>query len=323
MRCVDTGPKYPQTSPGASRAPLSHLFAAIVLAVQVHLVDGTYELFRAFFGAPPTQTAAGLEVGAARSLARTLLALVKKEGATHVAVAFDHVIESFRNELFAGYKTGDGIEPTLWAQFPLAEQVTHALGFVTWPMVEFEADDALAAGAARYGGDPRVERVWLCTPDKDLAQSVVGDRIVGFDRRKQVMLDEAGVVAKFGVQPASIPDYLALVGDEQDGIPGLPKWGAKGAAAVLAHYRHLEAIPDDAAQWPVAVRGAAGLAAVLAERRADALLYRRLATLRTDVPLAETLDDLRWRGPRAEFEPFCRSIGAERLLERVPEPKAS
>ncbi|MCB9887296.1 MAG: flap endonuclease [Planctomycetes bacterium] len=291
--------------------------------MHVHLIDGTYELFRNYYAVPGARDDAGREVAATRGVLASLIALLRQEQVTHVAAAFDTRIESFRNELFAGYKTGDGIDPDLWAQFPLVEEGVRALGLVAWSMLEFEADDALAAGAARYGGDPRVERVWLCTPDKDLAQSVVGDRIVGFDRRKQVMLDEAGVVAKFGVQPASIPDYLALVGDEQDGIPGLPKWGAKGAAAVLAHYRHLEAIPDDAAQWPVAVRGAAGLAAVLAERRADALLYRRLATLRTDVPLAETLDDLRWRGPRAEFEPFCRSIGAERLLERVPEPKAS
>jgi len=286
--------------------------------VQVHLVDGTYELFRAFFGAPPTQTAAGLEVGAARSLARTLLALVKKEGATHVAVAFDHVIESFRNELFAGYKTGDGIEPTLWAQFPLAEQVTHALGFVTWPMVEFEADDALAAAAHRFADDPEVTQVRICTPDKDLAQCVRGDRVVTVDRRRGTELDAAGVEAKFGVRPGSIPDWLALVGDSADGIPGIPRWGAKSAAAVLMAYPRLEDIPARPDQWTVKVRGALNLSAELEARREDALLYRRLATLRTDVPLKETLHDLEWRGPRsAELEAAAQALDDPDLLRRV------
>ncbi|MCA9556053.1 MAG: flap endonuclease [Myxococcales bacterium] len=286
--------------------------------MQVHLVDGTYELFRAFFGAPPTQTAAGLEVGAARSLARTLLALVKKEGATHVAVAFDHVIESFRNELFAGYKTGDGIEPTLWAQFPLAEQVTHALGFVTWPMVEFEADDALAAAAHRFADDPEVTQVRICTPDKDLAQCVRGDRVVTVDRRRGTELDAAGVEAKFGVRPGSIPDWLALVGDSADGIPGIPRWGAKSAAAVLMAYPRLEDIPARPDQWTVKVRGALNLSAELEARREDALLYRRLATLRTDVPLKETLQDLEWRGPRpAELEAAAEALDDPDLLRRV------
>jgi 5'-3' exonuclease len=268
--------------------------------VQVHLVDGTYELFRAFFGAPPSQTSAGVEVGAARSLARTLLALVEKEGATHVAVAFDHVIESFRNELFAGYKTGDGIEPALWAQFPLAEQVAEALGFVVWPMVEFEADDALAAAAHRFADAPGVEQVRICTPDKDLAQCVRGDRVVTVDRRRDLVLDAAGVEAKYGVRPASIPDWLALVGDSADGIPGIPRWGAKSAAAVLMAYPHLEDIPSRPDQWSVKVRGALSLSAELEPRRADAHLYRTLATLRTDVPLKEDLHDLEWRGPRPE-----------------------
>ena len=290
--------------------------------MHVHLVDGTYELFRNHFAVPSAKAPDGREVAAVRGVLASLIAMLRQDEVTHVAVAFDTRIESFRNELFLGYKTGDGIDPDLWAQFPLVEQGVRALGLVGWSMLEFEADDALAAGAARYGDDPRVERVWLCTPDKDLAQCVRGERIVGYDRRKQLVIDEAGVVAKFGVAPASIPDYLALVGDEQDGIPGLPKWGAKGAAALLACYGHLEAIPADAGAWQVPVRGAAALAAVLAEQRELAMLYRRLATLRTDVPLAETLDQLRWRGPTPQFAAFCRSIGAERLTERVPVPKA-
>ncbi len=289
--------------------------------MHVHLIDGTYELFRNYYAVPGARDDAGREVAATRGVLASLIALLRQDEVSHVAVAFDTRIESFRNELFAGYKTGDGIDPDLWAQFPLVEEGVRALGMVAWSMLEFEADDALAAGAARYGNDPRVERVWLCTPDKDLAQCVRGERIVGLDRRRELVLDEAGVVAKFGVQPASIPDYLALVGDEQDGIPGLPKWGSKGAATVLAHYGHLEAIPDDPAQWAVTVRGATGLAAVLAEHRAEAMLYRRLATLRTDVPFVESLDDLRWRGPAPQFEAFCRAIGAERLQDRLPEPK--
>ena len=244
--------------------------------------------------------------------------MLSEPAVTHVACAFDTEVESFRNEMFDGYKTGEGIEPELFAQFPLVEQGVRALGITAWSMIEYEADDGLAAGAAQFGADPRVERVLLCTPDKDLAQAVDGDRVVAFDRRKRQVLDADGVRQKFGVGPSSIPDLLALMGDPQDGIPGLPRWGAKSSAAVLAHYQHIERIPDDAADWAVAVRGAKGLAATLAERRQDALFYRELATLRTDVPLEGTLDDLEWRGPTAGFSDFCASIGAQRLAARLP-----
>lgn len=284
----------------------------------VHLVDGTYELFRSYYGAPPAQAPDGREVGAVRGLLSSLVALLRAPTTTHVGIAFDTVIESFRNQLFAGYKTGDGIDPPLHAQFELAERATRALGLCTWSMVEFEADDALASAAVRCGADPVVGRVYLCTPDKDLAQMVVGTRIVGLDRRRDAVLDEDGVRAKFGVSPLSIPDWLALVGDEQDGIPGLPRWGARSAAAVLARYHFLEAIPDDEADWDVAVRGAPALAAILREQRREALLYRRLATLRADVPIATDLATLQWRGPTADLADLCREIGFERLLDRLP-----
>jgi 5'-3' exonuclease len=285
--------------------------------IDVHLVDGTYELFRSFFGAPPAQAPDGREVGAVRGLLASLCALLR-DGATHVGIAFDTVIESFRNDLFAGYKTGDGIDPALFAQFPLAEEATRALGLVTWSMVEFEADDALATMAVRAAADPRVRRVYVCTPDKDLGQVVRGDRVVQLDRRQKILLDEAGVRAKLGVAPASIPDLLALVGDDADGIPGLPRWGMKSASAVLSHYGSLDAIPDDVSAWAVAVRGAPALAASLAAQRADAALYKLLATLRTDVPLTDDVDALRWRGASPSFAPFCRALGAEALLARVP-----
>ncbi|MEZ5967013.1 MAG: 5'-3' exonuclease H3TH domain-containing protein [Planctomycetota bacterium] len=286
--------------------------------MQVHLIDGTYELFRAHYGAPPARAPDGREVGATRGLLRSLWSLLRQPGVSHVACAFDTVIESFRNEMFAGYKTGDGLDPDLFGQFPLAERAVAALGIVVWPMVEFEADDALASGAWRYAADPRVERVTLCSPDKDLAQCVRGTRVVCLDRRKQRVLDAEGVVAKFGVRAESIPDWLALVGDDADGIPGIPRWGAKSAAAVLAHYEHLEAIPDDARQWRVQVRGAAALAASLADGRQAAELYRRLATLRTDVSIQADVDQLRWRGvdPGALGD-LCREIGFERFAEEA------
>ncbi len=283
--------------------------------VNVHLVDGTYELFRSFFGAPPAKAPDGREVGAVRGLLSSMGALLRDEFTTHVAVAFDTVVESFRNELFEGYKTGEGMDEDLWAQFPLAERAVAALGCVVWPMVEFEADDGLAAGAARFAQDDRVGRVYICTPDKDLGQ-MVGGKVVQYDRKQQKLYDEDAVYEKFGVAPESIPDYLALVGDAQDGIPGLPKWGAKSTATVLVSYGHLEQIPDDVADWQVKVRGAAGLAEVLREQREDALLYRRLATLRTDVPLAERLDDLRWKGPTEDLAPLCEEIGFERFVQR-------
>ena len=286
--------------------------------MKIHLVDGTFELFRAHFGAPPAHDAAGRPVGAVRGLLATLLSLLREPGVTHVACAFDHVIESFRNALFEGYKTGEGIEPDLLAQFAPAERATAALGIVVWPMVEFETDDALATAAFRWRDEPGVEQVVICSPDKDLSQCVVGSRVICRDRLRRTDRDEAGVVAKFGVPPASIPDWLALVGDAADGIPGIPGWGEKSAGAVLARYGRLEAIPDDPAAWDVAVRGRDRLAASLRERREDAALYRRLATLRTDVPLAEGLGDLEWRGARrGELEALCREIGAEGLVERV------
>jgi len=287
--------------------------------VNVHLVDGTYELFRAYFGVPPRRSPGGQEIGATVGLARSLLAMVRGGDATHVAVAFDRTVESFRNDLFDGYKTGEGLEPELFDQFPLAERILGALGFVVWPMVEFEADDALATGAARYGADPEVERVLICTPDKDLAQCVEGRRVVCFDRRRERLLDEQGVREKFGVSPGSMPDWLALVGDSADGIPGVPRWGARSSAAVLAEYEHLERIPDDPAEWTVKVRGAQGLAASLAGHREPATLYRTLATLRLDVPLTEATGDLRWRGARREeLTVLCEELATPGLLERVP-----
>jgi len=287
--------------------------------MKVHLVDGTYELSRAHFGAPPAAAPDGRPVGATRGLMRSLLALLASPDVTHVACAFDHVIESFRNGLFDGYKTGDGVPPELMSQFDLAERMTHALGIVVWSMVEFEADDALATAAARWADADGVEQVVICSPDKDLAQCVRGSRVVCFDRRRQILLDEAGVKQKFGVWPESIPDWLALVGDGADGYPGLPRWGAVSAASLLAHYRRLEDIPDHERGWAVAVRGAAALGQSLRERRDEALLYRRLARLRTDVPLAEELPDLRWRGARRDaLEAMCAEIGEDEVMGRMP-----
>lgn len=286
----------------------------------MHLIDGTYELFRNFYGAPPATGADGREVGACRGLLRSLLALLREPDTTHVAIAFDHVIESFRNELFAGYKTGEGMDPALWAQFPLAEELCEALGLVVWPMVEFEADDALATAAARWADAQGVEQVLLCSPDKDLGQCVRGRRVVLFDRRRSEIYDEAGIEEKYGVPPASIPDLLALVGDSADGIPGIPRWGMKSTAKVLQEYAHIDAIPDDPAAWTVKVRGARGLADNLAPMREEARLYRTLATLRTDVPLEpRALDELRWRGARREaLEQVCELLGDTRALARVP-----
>ncbi|MDY7096219.1 MAG: 5'-3' exonuclease H3TH domain-containing protein [Acidobacteriota bacterium] len=286
--------------------------------MKIHLVDGTYELFRAFYGPPPRQAPDGTEIGGARGLMMSLLSLLREDGVTHVACAFDTVIESFRNDLFAGYKTGEGVDPVLLAQFPLAERVAETLGVVVWRMREFEADDALATAAARFSQERGVEQVVLCSPDKDLAQCVDGQRVVCLDRRRETLLDEAGVEEKFGVPPASIPDLLALVGDSADGIPGLKGWGAKSAATALARYGHLDQIPEDPTDWDVKIRGAARLAETLAAQRDDALLYRRLATLRTDVPLEETLDDLHWRGAlRPAVEDLAQAWGEPGLVERV------
>ena len=264
--------------------------------MDVHLIDGTYELFRHYYALPTAREPDGRDVAAVRGVLASVLGMLE-HGATHVGVATDHVIESFRNQLWPGYKTGEGIEPDLLGQFQLLEDALPAMGVAVWPMVEFEADDALASGAAQAARDQRVERVIICTPDKDLAQCVRGTRVVQMDRRTRTIRDEAGVVAKFGVPPESIPDYLALVGDAADGFPGLPGWGAKSTAAVLARYGHIESIPADWRTWQVNAAGAGALAATLARERDRALLFRTLATLRTDIPLFDSVDDLFWEDP--------------------------
>ena len=298
--------------------------------MNVHLIDGTYELFRHFYGAPPVTGASGRPMGAVRGVVASVLVMLE-EAVTHVGVATDHVIESFRNDLWPGYKTGEGIDPDLLDQFHPLEAALEALGVAVWRMDRFEADDALASAAVRAAADPRVEQVFICTPDKDLAQMVDGRRIVQFDRRAGIIRDAEGVRDRFGVDPASIPDYLALMGDSADGFPGLRGWGAKSAAAVLGRYRRLEAIPDDANAWDVDVRGRAGLGRTLAAHRHDALLFRELATLRSDLPLFETVDALRWTGPTPDFFDFCAGVNAPRLFERAraaapdagPRPAAS
>jgi 5'-3' exonuclease len=275
---------------------------------RLHLIDATFELFRAYFAVPSMRAPDGTEVGAVRGLVSSILALLRSDEVTHVAAATDHVIESFRNRLFEGYKTGEGVPADLLAQFPIAENALRAMGITVWPMVEFEADDALASGAAHYGG--AVRQVVILSPDKDLAQCVTSDRVVTHDRLRRITYDESAVRAKFGVGPESIPDLLALIGDSADGIPGIPGWGPKSAAALLSAYQHLERIPLDPNDWTVAVRGQARLAAVLAARRPEAQLYKRLATLRRDVPLAEPLDALRWRGaPRLAYTALCERLG--------------
>ena len=277
--------------------------------MDVHLVDGTYELFRHFYAMPSSRDSDGREVAAVRGVVASVLGMING-GATHVAVATDHVIESFRNDLWAGYKTGAGIDPALWSQFPLLEEALTALGVVVWPMVEFEADDALAAGAEKAAADPRVERVLICTPDKDLAQCVRATRVVQVNRRTRVTMDEAAIVAKFGVPPASIPDYLALVGDSADGYPGLQGWGAKSSAAVLSRFGSLDAIPDDWREWRANVTSAASLSRVFQRDRELAFLFRTLATLRTDIPLFEDVGELRWTGPRPEFAALAAKLDA-------------
>lgn len=287
--------------------------------MQIHLVDATYELFRAYYAPRPTTYAPdGRNVGAVVGLLFSLLTLLRDEGATHVGCATDHVIRSFRNVLYAGYKTEAGVPEDLLDQFPLAERAMEALGLVVWPQVEFEADDALATASARFGDRPEVERILICTPDKDLAQCVRDDRVVLRDRRRDLTIDRAGVVERWGVEPDSIPDYLALVGDSADGFPGLPGWGKRSAAIVLARFGHLEDIPADAGEWHVDVRSAGALSAALKERLADALLFRRLATLRVDAPLPQTEpEELRWRGARRpEFLTLCKELGQPRLAER-------
>ncbi len=284
--------------------------------MQVHLVDGTYELFRHYFAVPSSRDAGGREIGAVRGVVGTILGMIE-DGATHVGVATDHVIRSFRNDLYAGYKTDDGVEPDLASQFQPLEDALTELGVTVWPMIELEADDGLAAAASQAAADERVDRVWICTPDKDLAQCVVGERVVQLDRRTGQVRNEDGVREKFGVGPASIPDWLALVGDAADGFPGLPGWGAKSASTVLARYGRLEDIPPDSVDWDLKVRGAKKLAATLAERSDDARLFRDIATLRADGRMFASVDALRWTGPRPEFERLAASMKAAGLWTRA------
>jgi len=281
--------------------------------LKVYLVDGTYELFRHYYALPSARDEDGREVAAVRGVLASVLGMVK-EGATHIGVATDHVIESFRNDLWPGYKTSDGIEPDLWAQFPLLEEILSAAGIVVWPMIEYEADDALAAAAVAAARDARVEQVLICTPDKDLAQCVRASRIVQLDRRKRAIIDEAGVVRKFGVSPESIPDYLALVGDSSDGYPGLPGWGAKSSAAVLARFRHLEGIPKDWHEWGIKVASAGALADTLSREWDRAVLFRKLAILRTDIPLFQDVEELRWSGPTPSFDELAARLDRARTV---------
>ena len=283
--------------------------------MEVHLIDGTYELFRHYYALPSARDADGREVAGVRGVLASVLGMIKA-GATHVAVATDHVIESFRNELWPDYKTGDGIDRDLLAQFPLLEEVLSAAGVAVWPMVEFEADDALAAGAVAAAADKRVDRVIICTPDKDLAQCVSGSRIVQLNRRTRTFLDEAAIVGKFGVSPSSIPDYLALVGDSADGYPGLSGWGAKSSAAVLAKFQHLESIPKDCREWHVNAASASALADTLCREWDRALLFRTLATLRTDIKLFESIDELKWAGPTPVFDEIAARLDAARTEPR-------
>jgi 5'-3' exonuclease len=281
----------------------------------VHLVDGTYELFRHHFAVPSHVDPDGIEVAATRGVVGSVLGMLEG-GATHIGVATDHIVESFRNELYAGYKTSEGMDPELLAQFPVVEDALRALGVEVWAMVEVEADDALASAAVVGAADERVEQVVICTPDKDLGQCVIGDRVVQLDRRQQTVRDEAGVIEKFGVPPASIPDYLALVGDTADGFPGIPGWGAKSTATVLAHYLQLEAIPALAKDWEVDVRGATKLATNLAAQREDADLFKVLATLREDADVGD-VDDWQWTGPADDFEDWCERLGATGMVDRA------
>jgi len=284
--------------------------------MDVYLIDGTYELFRHFFAVPAAQDGSGQEIGAVRGVLGSVLSMIEG-GVTHIGVATDHVVESFRNDLYPGYKTSEGVDPELLSQFPILEQALEAMGILVWAMVEFEADDALASAAAKAAQDERVGKVFICTPDKDLSQCVVGTRVVQMDRRLNTVRDEAGVAAKFGVMPESIPDYLAVVGDSADGFPGVKGWGAKGAAMVLSRYPHLEDIPKDWRAWDASIKKARGLGESLFSAWAEALLFRRLATLRLDVPVFDAVDDLRWRGPRSEFQSWGRRMNAEGLVRRA------
>jgi 5'-3' exonuclease len=288
--------------------------------MKLHLVDATFELFRAFYSRPPRRAPDGRPVNAVQGLVDSMLSLLREPDVTHIGAATDHVIESWRNDLYPGYKSSLGVDPELLAQFTDAERALTALGIALWPMVEDEADDAIAAAVHRFAGDPRLEQVVICSVDKDLGQLVSDDRIVLRDRIRKVTYDESGIVEKFGVGPKSIPDYLALVGDSSDGFPGLPGWGAKSAAAVLAKFGHLEAIPDSPLDWELDIRNASRLAATLAQHRSEAVLYRRLATLNADADLGATatLDDLEWHGvPRERFLALCDELGFDTVRERV------
>jgi 5'-3' exonuclease len=284
--------------------------------MDVHLIDGTYELFRHFYAVPEASDANGREIGAVRGVLWSVLSMIEK-GATHIGVATDHVVESFRNGLYAGYKTSEGVPAALLSQFPILEEALEAMGVLVWPMVEFEADDALASAAARAARDDRVIQTIICTPDKDLAQCVVGTRVVQFDRRRKIVRDEAGVEAKFGVKPRSIPDYLAVVGDSADGFPGVPGWGETGAARTLSRYLRLENIPKDWREWDPSIGNARRLSERLHLSWEDALLFRQLATLRLDAPVFDTLHDLEWQGPRRGFETLCREMGSPDLFGRA------
>jgi 5'-3' exonuclease len=284
--------------------------------MDVHLIDGTYELFRHFFGVPSTLDSNGKEIGAVRGVLTSVLSMIE-DGATHIGVATDHVVESFRNDLYPGYKTSEGVAPELLSQFPILEEALQAMGVVVWPMVDYEADDALASAADKAAKDDRVRQVLICTPDKDLGQCVVGTRVVQLDRRRDILRDEAGVVAKFGVKPQSIPDFLAVVGDTADGFPGLSGWGVRAAALTLSRYPHLEGIPKDWREWHPSIRKARLLSESLFSSWSEALLFRTLATLRLDVPVFETVEDLRWKSPRPDFEEHCLRMKSRDLLGRA------
>jgi len=289
--------------------------------MDVYLVDGTYELFRHFFALPGATDANGQEIAAVRGVLTSVLSMIE-QGATHIGVATDHVVESFRNELYSGYKTSEGVPPELLSQFPILEEALEAMGVVVWPMIYFEADDALAAAAAKAAQDERVNKVFICTPDKDLAQCVVRTRVVQVDRRRNIERDEAGVVAKFGVSPQSIPDYLAVVGDSADGYPGLRGWGEKAAALTFSQYPHLENVPKNWQEWHPSIKRARALSECLLASWDDALLFRTLATLRLDVPVFDSVDDLRWKGPRPNFEEYARRLNLTGLMDRVAAAKA-
>lgn len=285
--------------------------------LKIHLVDGTYELFRAHFGAPPKKSTRGQEVGATLGLVRSMMLLLSDPEVTHLAVAFDHVIESFRNKMYAGYKSSVGVDTVILNQFALAEKAVSALGLAIWPMVKFEADDAIAAAVVKFKKIKSVEQIVICSVDKDLTQMVDGDRVVCWDRRREIVLNERGVIEKFGVSPESIPDFLALVGDAADGYPGIQGWGAKSTATVLAKYKHIESIPRDPSKLGLGLGRATTLLENLQTRCKDALLFRELSTLRTDVPLKETIADLEWRGAHPRLKKLCAELGEERIVERV------